>query len=104
MPKIFKVWRWPQFLHGQGHSFYQSKEAKELYAKQLISLSEKIFWLLFAPLFGYFLNPEQINIIMLGVAILVLLCIGLYLRHQGLKIIDDLQTRKIAIEIPTNSR
>lgn len=104
MAKELKFWRWPQFLHGKGHSFYESEEAKELYAKQLLSLSEKIFWLLLAPLLGYYLKPQEIDIFMLGTGGTAILTVGLYFRHQGLRIIDELKTKKIKIEVTNVNR
>lgn len=104
MSKGWKVWKWPQFLHGKGHDFYQSEEAKELYAKQLLSLSEKLFWLLFAPLLGYFLKPNEVDLLSLALGVFVILCLGLFSRHQGLRIIDELKTKKIKIEVSGFSR
>ncbi len=99
MKKGWKFWKWPQFLHGRGHDFYESEEAKELYGKQLLSLSEKAFWLLLAPALGYFLRPNEIDLRLLSIGEFFILCAGLYLRHQGLRIIDELKTKKIKIEI-----
>lgn len=95
------IWHMPTFLHGKGHDYYDSKEAKMLYGKQLISLSEKIFWAMITPFLGYFLNPEKVDILLVGFVSLAFLTIGLYFRHQGLKIVDQLELNKIKIVIPS---
>lgn len=97
MKRAWKFWKWPEFLHSEGHKFYESKEAKEIYAKQLISFSEKIFWLAFAPVFGLLIKPEKFNLAHVGFAVFFMIGCGLFLRHQGLRIIDEIKTKKIEI-------
>lgn len=104
MSSIWKVWKWPEFLHGKGHNFYKSEEAKEIYAKQLISLSEKVLWLLLAPIFGYFLQPDSFEQLQMGIASTAILCVGLYFRHQGLRIIDEIKTDKIKVFVSNENR
>lgn len=95
-----RPWDWWKFLHGKGHCFYLSREAKELYGRQLISLSEKLFLFMFAPFFGFFLNLEDVNLVATMLGALSLALGGLYLRHQGLLIIDQIKTREIEVEVP----
>jgi hypothetical protein len=102
LKKGLRVWKWPEFLHGRGHDFYDGKQAKELYGKQLVSLSEKVFWAMLAPIFGFFLNPEAIDLKLVMYATGVFLSVGLYFRHQGLKIIDELDGGKIKIITSSN--
>lgn len=98
-PSKWKAWN---FLHGKGHDYYDSKEAKEAFAKQLISLSEKTFWVLIAPFLGYFLDPSKVDLLGVAISSTAMLLIGLYFRHQGLQIIDDIKTEKIKIELSGN--
>ena len=95
-----RPWDWWKFLHGKGHCFYQSREAKELYGRQLVSLSEKLFLLIFAPFFGFFLNIEDVNLLAIILGALSLALGGLYLRHQGLLIIDQIKMQEIEAEDP----
>ncbi|WP_257285475.1 hypothetical protein [Endozoicomonas sp. SESOKO1] len=103
MKKEKKFWHMPQFIHGKGHDFYDSKEAKQLYAKQLVSLSEKVFWAMIAPFFCFFLNPEKVDVCLVACSSLIFLLIGLYFRHQGLKIIDELELEEIEIVVPKST-
>ena len=95
--RLSASWR---FLHGTGHRFYLSKKAKELYGRQLVSLSEKLFLFMFAPFFGFFLDIEEVNLLAIILGALSLALGGLYLRHQGLLIIDQVKTKEIQIELP----
>ena len=104
MSRGWRFWHWPEFLHGKGHAYYDSAEAKELYAKQLIALSEKVFWRLFAPLLGYYLKLQDVGIPQLAIGTIVILCTGLYFRHQGLRIIDELKTKKLTIVVTEAER
>jgi len=90
-----------EFLHGRAHHHYQSEEAKRLYAAQLISLSEKLLWLMLASFLPFFLSPSPQSLILLSISAFVFLMSGLYLRHGGLKIIDEINTGEI--EIITNT-
>ncbi|WP_316348705.1 hypothetical protein [Desulfuromonas acetoxidans] len=94
------IWKLLQLMDKKGHNFYETKQAKELFAKQLISLSEKAFWAAIAPLFGVFISPDKININYLIVAVCTFIAVGIYLRHQGLLIIDDVNSGKIKIIKP----
>lgn len=93
-----KFWRWPEFLHGNGHKFYDTEAAKELYGKQLVTLSEKLFLSAIAPFAGYFIDPIKFNIILTAISVIAITCVGLYFRHQGLRIIDELESGKIKID------
>ncbi|WP_421621134.1 hypothetical protein [Alkalilimnicola ehrlichii] len=93
-------WRAWRFLHGRGHHYYVSREAKRIYGMQLISLSEKVFWFTLAPLLGYFLRLEEVSPIPVAIGALTIICSGMYLRHQGLLIIDQIETKEINIEVP----
>ncbi len=89
-----------EFISGKAHRRYVSEEAKRLYAKQLVSLSEKSFWLALAAFLPFFLKPSTVNVVMLAVASCAFIWVGLVFRHTGLKIIDEISTGKI--EIITN--
>jgi len=76
------------------HSAYTSKRAKEEYAKQLISISEKVFLAVLLPLFGFMLVPTNVNVGLLVFAVPVFICAGLRLRHIGLKVFDYIEANK----------
>lgn len=80
-----------RILNKEGHCLYKSTLAKKKYADQLLSLSEKSFLAVIAPVFGFVINNSQFEII-LAFMVLSLLFItgGFYFRHQGLSIYDYL--------------
>ncbi|GAA6183778.1 hypothetical protein NBRC116595_10260 [Aliiglaciecola sp. NS0011-25] len=84
------------FLHGKGHQNYKSKAAKNLYALQLISLSEKVLWVMFAPFASFLFNSVKVPIFLACIMSLVFLVVGLYFRHEGLNIIDEIETKDIS--------
>ena len=84
-------------LSGRGHLTYTSPRAKEEFARQLISMSEKIFIATLLPLLGYMLAPSTINLGLLLLADSVFFFGGLYLRHEGLKVLDDIAMNRIAV-------
>jgi len=94
MPKLKYMLR---SLTAQGHEIYSSRRAKEEFAKQLISVSEKVFLGTLLPLFGYMLDPSKVNIGFLIVASFAFAICGMYVRHQGLKVLDDLEANRIQI-------
>ncbi|QIL90516.1 hypothetical protein GNX18_12675 [Microbulbifer sp. SH-1] len=94
---MLKCFNWAQFLHGSGHNYYEHQETKELYGKQLLSLSAKLLWAMFAPFLALAVNPEKFDPIYFAAASLGLFISGLYLRHQGLKIIDECKCGKFEI-------
>lgn len=99
--KIEKNWKnWLAFLHGKGHEFYKTKAAKELYGKQLISLSEKMLWAMIIPFLGYLIEPDNVPIVSVASSSLIFFLIAMYFRHQGMKIIDGLESNKIPIYVP----
>ena len=98
LKRCTRIREWWKFLHGKGHCFYLTREAKELYGRQLVSLSEKLFLLIFAPFFGFFLNLEGVNLMAVILGALTFALGGLYLRHQGLLIIDQIRTQEIEAE------
>ena len=84
-------------LTTRGHVNYTSRRAKEEFAKQLISVSEKIFLGTLLPLFGYMLDSSKVNLCFLIPATLVFALFGMYVRHQGLKVLDDIEEKRIQI-------
>ncbi|MQX52472.1 hypothetical protein [Alcanivorax sediminis] len=94
---MLKFWKWPKFLHGSGHDYYEHQETKELYGRQLLNLSEKLLWAMFAPFLALAVNPEKLDIIVVASGSLGIFLSGLYLRHQGLKIIDESKCGKLKI-------
>jgi hypothetical protein len=84
-------------LSGRGHLAYTGKRAKEEFAKQLISVSEKIFLATLLPILGFMLKPTELNLSLLIVADSVFIIAGLYLRHEGLKVLDDIDANRIEV-------
>lgn len=84
-------------LKGNAHDQYQSEEAKRLYAKQLISLSEKSFWLVIAALLPIFFEPTSLKLFPMVMASVLFMWGGLTLRHTGLKTIDAINIRQTKI-------
>ncbi|AKX51336.1 hypothetical protein AKN92_07385 [Thiopseudomonas alkaliphila] len=94
MSKGWKFWHWFKFLNGKAYTIYKSDEAKELYGKQLISLSEKVFLGILLPLMSYFFTPEKAELIVVIIAATSIFICGIYLRHKGLCIIDEINLKK----------
>ena len=88
-----------EFSNGKGHKYYQSKESKKLFADGLLDLSKKSFWMAMASSIPHFVKPNISSgeTIAFYFASFAFLTIGMILRHEGLKIIDDINTKKIKI-------
>ena len=78
------------FSHGEGHKHYKSKAAKQKYADQLLSLSEKCFLAIIAPAFGLPLSDKYGAFFAFTAMAVVFFIGGLYFRHEGLLIYDEL--------------
>ena len=86
-----------EFSHGKGHKYYESKEAKKLFAEGLLDLSKKSFWMAIASNIPHFISAEMSGSVVFFISAFAFMTIGMVLRHEGLKIIDDINTKKITI-------
>lgn len=81
------------FSHAEGHKHYKSKAAKQKYADQLLSLSDKCFLAIIAPAFSLPLSDDNLaNFFVFMIMATVFFTGGLYFRHEGLLIHDELIT------------
>lgn len=87
------------FSHGKGHRHYKSKVAKQKYADQLLSLSEKCFLAILAPAFSLPLSDKSDAFLVFVVMAVVFFVGGLYFRHEGLSIYDALAMAENGEEI-----
>lgn len=78
------------FSHGEGHKHYKSKTAKQKYADQLLILSEKCFLAILAPAFSLPLSSKFDAFLVFVVMAVTFFAGGLYFRHEGLSIYDEL--------------
>lgn len=78
------------FSHGEGHNHYKSAKAKRKYADHLLKLSEKSFLAILAPAFSLPLSDKADTFIVFVILSTVFFSGGLYFRHEGLKIYDNL--------------
>ncbi len=84
-------------LNGRGHLTYRSKRAKEEFAKNLMSMGEKIMLAGVLPLLGYMLNPSSINLVLSLTTSGVFVWGGLSLRHEALKTYDDIEMNRLTV-------
>ncbi|ROH86286.1 hypothetical protein ED236_07570 [Pseudomethylobacillus aquaticus] len=77
-----------QTIYGKGAEAYQTATARRLYALSLLKLADKFFWAPLAVLVATAFTV-QLDALAAQLFIAVVLCVtALFLRDQGLKIID----------------
>lgn len=81
-------------FHGKGADQYKTIKAKEAYADSLRSTGDHCFTLTLAPLAGAFISPESVNMIVIAISCSAFLCSGLWLRHEALNLLDDLELKR----------
>lgn len=78
------------FPRGRGHTLYRSKEVKRNYADRLLGLSEKCFWAIIAPILLMPISNKENAVVLFVVITGLLFSGGIYFRHEGLLIHDEL--------------
>ena len=90
--KNFLHW-YKEVFHGQGFRAYKSGKAKEKFADSILKIADKLFWAPLASLVAIGLNGKELVFEVFFITA-VLLILGMWLRHVGLKAIDEVEADK----------